>query len=200
MRLELPRSILDEKVIPVARRIDPNHAERLAEVLLAGGLSTLEITVEGEFGVASIAAVADSPLTVGAGTVTSLNMARAAVDAGARFVVAPHFDADVVAWANRQGIPVVPGGLTPTEVWTAWSSGASGVKVFPATTGGPGHLRSLLGPYPDLRLVPSGGIDGTNAAGFLEAGAVAVAVGGWLTASSDWALVADRVSQLREVV
>lgn len=200
MRIELPESIRTERVIPVARRLDADRAVRLVESLMVGGLSTLEITVEASGGLDSIKAVAESGATIGAGTVTSIRQAVGAVEAGAAFVVSPHLDIEVVEWARRQAVPYIPGAFTPTEVWAAWSRKPAAVKVFPASTGGAGHIRSLLGPYPDAVLVPTGGIDASNAAGFLAAGAVAVGVGTWLTGGADWGLVSERAAELREVV
>lgn len=200
MRLELPGPIRTERIIPVARGLDAAHAVRLGEALMAGGLSTLEVTLEGPSGIAPIEALADSEMLVGAGTVTSVAQAQAAVEAGAAFLVSPHVDVGVIEWAARNRVPHLPGALTPTEVWRAWRTGVAAVKIFPASTCGPGHIRSLLGPFPDLVLVPTGGIDGSNAAAFLANGAVAVGVGTWLTGTDDWDLVTERAVLLREVV
>ena len=200
MRIELPESIRTERVIPVARGLDAARGLELATALAAGGLSTLEITLEGSSGIEAIAAVAGSDLTVGAGTVTSVEQAALAMEAGASFLVSPHVDRTLIEWAASQRVPYLPGGFTPTEIWEAWSQGVAAVKVFPASTGGPAHLGRLLGPYPEVALVPTGGVDASNVADFLAAGAVAVGVGTWLTGAADLALVRERATRIREVV
>jgi 2-dehydro-3-deoxyphosphogluconate aldolase/(4S)-4-hydroxy-2-oxoglutarate aldolase len=107
--------------------------------------------------------------------------ARAAIDAGARFIVSPGFDAGVVAWCREQGIAVFPGALTPTEVIAAWRAGADMVKIFPASAvGGAAYLRALKGPLPGVEMIPTGGVSAANAADFIHAGAAAIGVGGEL--------------------
>lgn len=199
--MTLPEPILEERVIAVARGLDAHSAPRLATALAAGGLHTVEVTVEGGAGFEAIEAVAGGELVVGAGTVVTVEQAIRAVAAGARFIVSPHFDVAVVEWALAEGVPVVPGALSPTEVASAWRLGPAAVKIFPANLGGPEYLRSLRGPYPDLALVPTGGVDSGNVAAFLAAGAVAVGVGGWLTSHDDLDLVTERAAELlRQVV
>lgn len=199
--MTLPEPILEERVIAVARGLDAQSAPRLATALAAGGLHTVEVTVEGGAGFEAIEAVAGGELVVGAGTVVTVEQAIRAVAAGARFIVSPHFDVAVVEWALAEGVPVVPGALSPTEVASAWRLGPAAVKIFPANLGGPEYLRSLRGPYPDLALVPTGGVDSGNVAAFLAAGAVAVGVGGWLTSHDDLDLVTERAAELlRQVV
>lgn len=200
MRPELPSRIRSERVIPVARGLDATRAVQLAEALATGGLSVLEVTLESSHGIDAIRALAESDVTVGAGTVTSVAQAVSALEAGAEFLVSPHLDRELVEWASRNEVVHLPGGYTPTEVWNAWSMEVAAVKVFPAASGGAGHIRSLLGPYPNLVLVPTGGVDASNASEFLNAGAAAVGVGTWLTGSRDWGLVSERAAQLREVV
>lgn len=200
MRPHLPESVLSQKVIPVARGLDAKRALNLADGLLAGGLSTIEVTIEEEGGVEAIAALQGGPMTIGAGTVTSIAQAVSAVAAGATFLVCPHFDSALVEWSIEKWVPLVPGGFTPTEVSNAWSSLVPAVKVFPAFVGGPAFIRSLLGPYPDVQLIPTGGIDGENTGSYLAAGAVAVGVGGWLTGHDDMSIVEARAIQLRNAV
>jgi 2-dehydro-3-deoxyphosphogluconate aldolase/(4S)-4-hydroxy-2-oxoglutarate aldolase len=135
-------------------------------------------------------------MTVGAGTVITVDEAVDAVSAGASFLVSPHLDRRLLEWARANEIAFLPGGLTPTEIASAWGRGAAAVKVFPASVGGPGYLRSLLAPYPDLILVPTGGVDGDNVAAYLAAGAAAVGVGGWLTSHADLDVVIARARLL----
>jgi 2-dehydro-3-deoxyphosphogluconate aldolase/(4S)-4-hydroxy-2-oxoglutarate aldolase len=115
---------------------------------------------------------------IGIGTVTGVAQLTAAVDAGAHYLVTPITDPDLVEVANRAGVPIVPGGLTPTELFAAWRAGAAAVKIFPASQVGPGYLTDLRGPFPDIAAVPSGGVDLEGAAAWLHAGAAAVSVGG----------------------
>lgn len=194
--MTLPPTVLTEKVIPVARGLDAGSAPELARALSAGGIHTLEITVEGGRGIEAIAAASGSDMTVGAGTVVSITQAERAIDAGAEFLVSPHLDPDLLQWALGREVVMIPGGLTPTELFMAWGHQPSAVKVFPAHIGGPEYVKSLLGPYPDLALIPTGGVDADNAAAYLEAGAVAIGVGGWLTAHQDMGTVTERAGRL----
>jgi 2-dehydro-3-deoxyphosphogluconate aldolase/(4S)-4-hydroxy-2-oxoglutarate aldolase len=115
---------------------------------------------------------------IGVGTVTDNAQLAAAVRAGAHYLVTPISDPDLVDAAIRAGVPIVPGGLTPTELFGAWRAGAAAVKIFPANQVGPGYLQDLRGPFPDIAAIPSGGVDLLGAAAWLKAGAAAVSVGG----------------------
>lgn len=194
--MTLPEAVLGGRVIPVARHLDATRAPIVVDALARGGINVIEITVEGEGGLDAIAAIAGDEVMVGAGTVVSVSQAHRAVEAGARFLVSPHYDPALSVWADDHGVPLIPGELSPTEIVTAWGHRPPAVKVFPAHVGGPGYLRSLLDPFPDLALVPTGGIDGANAAAYLEAGAVAVGVGGWLTSHEDMSVVTQRARLL----
>lgn len=194
--LRLPDVVLAERVIPVARGLDGLSAPILVDALQAGGIHSIEITVEGQGGFEAIAAVAGGETTVGAGTIVTVSQASRAVDAGAGFLVSPHLDMALLDWARAREVPLIPGALTPTEIAMAWRHQPPAVKVFPAHLGGPGYVNSLLGPYPDLALIPTGGVDGDNASEYLAAGAVAIGVGSWLTAHPDATEVAERASYL----
>jgi len=199
--MKLPGAVLEQRVIPVARGLDARSAPILAEALCGGGISSIEVTVEGEGGFDAIEAIAGGDMVVGAGTILTVQQAAKAVAAGASFLVMPHLDIELIEWASTQDVPLVPGALTPTEVMTAWRWQPPAVKVFPAHIGGPEYLRSLRGPFPDLALIPTGGIDAGNVSAYLDAGAVAVGVGGWLTAHDDPALITQRAIELmRQVV
>jgi 2-dehydro-3-deoxyphosphogluconate aldolase / (4S)-4-hydroxy-2-oxoglutarate aldolase len=197
--MSLPDVICRERVIPVARGLDATSAPRMVDALLAGGINTIEITVEAPGGMDAIASVA-SRLAVGAGTVVSVGQALSAVAAGATFLVCPHVDEELLAWASASAVPLIPGAFTPTEIATAHRHRPPAIKVFPASIGGPGYVRSLLGPYPDLELIPTGGVDADNIAGYLAAGAVAAGVGGWLTGLEDHAEVTRRAARLVDAV
>jgi 2-dehydro-3-deoxyphosphogluconate aldolase / (4S)-4-hydroxy-2-oxoglutarate aldolase len=194
--MTLPPSVLAERLIPIARGLDAASAPRLVSALGSGGIHTIEITVEAAGGLDAISSVVGVEVTVGAGTIVSVHQASQAVDAGAEFLVSPHLDPELLDWAKTAGVPLIPGALTPTELVTASQHQPPAVKLFPAHVGGPDYVRSLLAPYPDLRVIPTGGVDGINAGDYLAAGAVAVGVGGWLTAHADMALVTERARQL----
>lgn len=192
--------ILAERVIPVARRLTAGRAPGLAAALAQGGVTSLEVTMESGDALAAITAVAGTGTTVGAGTVMTIEEGRSAIDAGASFLVSPHLDLRLVEWALDSGIPYLPGVMTPTEAAVAISKGVTTVKLFPAEFGGPGMIRGLRGPFPQLALVPTGGITADNAAEFIAAGAVAVGVGSWLTGGEDLSVVAERSRLLRSAV
>lgn len=199
-RPSLPAEITEQRVIAVARRLSPGQIEVLTAALAGSGIGVLEVTLDGDDAIATIERLNGSGLLVGAGTVMSVRQAAAAVEAGASFVVSPHTDDAIVAWAVDNHVPVMPGALTPTEIARAWDLGCSAVKLFPASLGGPGLLRTLRGPFAQVAFVPTGGIDADNAAEFLDAGAVAVGVGSWLTGSEDRSVVESRAAALADAV
>jgi 2-dehydro-3-deoxyphosphogluconate aldolase/(4S)-4-hydroxy-2-oxoglutarate aldolase len=132
---------------------------------------------------------------IGAGTILTIEAAARAVDAGAAFLVMPHVDADLVTWAADRGIPALPGCATPTEALVAWRAGATAIKLFPASVAGPAFVRELRGPFPDIPVVPTGGVTIENAPTFIAAGAVAVGLGGWLIGDGQPAGVTNRARQ-----
>lgn len=171
-------------IIPIVRTETRELARRAAEALVLGGADVVEITL----GVPDAAGLIQeldvrfgASVTIGAGTVLSVEDARVCLDAGARFLVAPTFDAAVVRFARERDVAIVPGALTPSEVAAAWAGGATLVKVFPCSAlGGPGYLAALREVLPEVRLVPTGGVTLENLAAYLEAGACAFGVAGEL--------------------
>ena len=121
-----------------------------------------------------------SDVVVGAGTIVTPGRLEAALGAGAEFLVAPTLDLAIVEQAIDRGVPVIPGAYSPTEIALAWDSGATFVKVFPVSSLGPSHIRELRGPLREIELIATGGVDATNIAAYLDAGCVAVGVGGAL--------------------
>lgn len=168
-------------VVAILRGIGPDAAIDVAEALQAGGISAIELTADSPGVLEAIETVADafsrSELIVGVGTVLDAQTARSAMLAGAEFVVSPCVREDVVDICNRHGVVVAPGALTPTEAITAYETGADLVKLFPAGTVGPEHVRALSGPLGQLPLMPTGGVDLDNVGAFIEAGANCVGVG-----------------------
>jgi 2-dehydro-3-deoxyphosphogluconate aldolase/(4S)-4-hydroxy-2-oxoglutarate aldolase len=176
--------LLDAGLIPILRLRDQEVALAAGEAMANAGLRAVEVTagVPGAADViAKLAASLDgSQVLLGAGTVLSPEQAEEFVQAGARFLVSPILDPNVMDAARRLGVPHVPAGFTPTEIYTAHRSGAPVVKLFPSAPVGPGYLTALLGPFPDLKVIPTGGLDAESAVAFIRAGAVAVGVGGKL--------------------
>lgn len=172
--------VLDGGVVAILRADSGEQLVRVAEALYEGGIDVIEVTftVPGVLGILS--AVRDSlgdKILLGAGTVLDAESARAAMLAGAEFIVCPTVNLDVIRMCRRYDKLVMPGALTPTEVLTAWEAGADIVKVFPADVGGPGYLKALHGPLPQVKLLPTGGVNLETLAGFFAAGACAVGLG-----------------------
>lgn len=176
-----------ERVVAVLRAASPDDLLEVAGALREGGVRCLEFTLTSPGAVGMIRRVSrelGDNVLLGAGTVLNAIEAEEAMEAGAKFLVSPSLKLEVIHAAKRYGVPVMPGAFTPTEVLTAWEAGADVVKVFPCGQLGPSYLRDLHGPFPDIPLMPTGGITVENAAAYLEAGAVAVGVGGNLTRRS----------------
>lgn len=202
-RPPIPPAVLAGRVIAIGRNLEPERAVRIGETLAQAGVPAFEVTLQGSAAFDAIGAVRAAlgdRLLVGAGTVLDVAGAAAAVDAGASFLVMPVTDVDVIAWAVGRGVPVFPGALSPTEVLTAWRAGASAIKLFPASVGGAALLRELRGPFPDIPLMPTGGITAENARGLIDTGAVAVGVGGWLVGAPDEATLRQRADALMAAV
>jgi 2-dehydro-3-deoxyphosphogluconate aldolase / (4S)-4-hydroxy-2-oxoglutarate aldolase len=186
------QAIRRHRLVAVLRRVSPRDALlALVGDLADAGVRCFEITLDAPDAGDDLRAVRaalgerhDGPFVVGAGTVLSVTHLDAAVNAGADFAVAPVLSLPILHAATERDLPFVPGALTPTEIRTAWDAGATFVKLFPASAVGPALVRELRGPLPDIELVPTGGVDGSNAAAFLAAGAVAVGIGGAITRAS----------------
>lgn len=168
-------------IIPVIRAPSADAAVAVVEARLQAGLRVAEITMTVPNAIDAIRAVAKrfpGEVLVGAGTVTDAQTAKQAIDAGASFIVSPCLVPEVIDAAHRADVPVLPGALTPGEVFEAFRLGGDMVKVFPAqSVGGAAYLRALRGPFPDIPLVPTGGVTLENVAEMFKAGAAAVGVG-----------------------
>ena len=179
-------------VIPVVTIEDAASAPALVLTLLASGLTHIEITLRTPAALDALTAASGSGAVLGAGTVTTAAEATRAISAGAQFVVSPGLDEGVVRRCQGAGVPVLPGVATPTEVMTARSWGLRAVKVFPvASMGGVGFVRSLSAVWPDLDLVPTGGVTLADASDYLAVPAVAAVAGSWmvpteLVRGADW--------------
>lgn len=168
-------------LIPVlrARSVEIGHA--LVDAMMTGGVTIVEVTMTVPNALTLIRELKQlhgNSLLLGSGTVTDAAQAAATIEAGAEFVVSPSLHPDVIARTKEMGKISIPGALTPTEVITAWRAGADYVKIFPCSAmGGASYLKSLLAPFPELKLIPTGGVTLQTAADFLKAGACALGVG-----------------------
>lgn len=185
---EVLAALRDGGIVPVIRADSADTALRIVDALVSGGISTLEITMTVPDAIGAIKAVADrfgSSVLLGAGTVTSRALAEGSLDAGAVFLVTPCVVPDVIAVAKERDVVVLPGAMTPTEVFTAWSAGGDIVKIFPASNvGGASYLKALKGPFPQIPLCPTGGVNLQTIGEFVKAGASAVGVGGELVSKA----------------
>jgi 2-dehydro-3-deoxyphosphogluconate aldolase/(4S)-4-hydroxy-2-oxoglutarate aldolase len=174
-------TMVSEGLIPVVRVASASEAIDVADAIKEGGVSFIEITmsVQGAIDVIKeLTAKYRDEIIMGAGTVLDAETGRAALLAGAQFIVSPTLNLDLIELAHRYSAVVIPGAMTPTEILTAWNAGADMVKVFPAgQLGGPGYIKALRGPLPQILLVPTGGVDLQNAGPFIQAGATALGVG-----------------------
>ncbi|HVS06158.1 MAG TPA: bifunctional 4-hydroxy-2-oxoglutarate aldolase/2-dehydro-3-deoxy-phosphogluconate aldolase [Candidatus Dormibacteraeota bacterium] len=199
-RPRIPEEIHASRVIAIGRRLEPNSIPQVAEALVAGGVRAFEVTLDSPDAIDAIRSLAerhtDGSLLVGAGTVLDVASAAAAVQAGARFLVSPHTDLELIDWAVSRRMPFFPGAFTASEILAAWRAGASAVKLFPASAVGPAYVREMRGPLADVPLIPTGGVTLENAAAFIAAGAVAVGVGSWLTAGATRDVIRQRAAQM----
>src|SRR5580698_7268214 len=180
MSIEIQKQLTASGLIPVLRCAGKD-AFALVEAMVAGGVTVIEVTmtVPGVMDVLrDLKRSYGSRLLLGSGTITNAAQCAETIEAGAEFVVSPSLHLDVIAKTKELGKVSIPGGLTPTEVITAWNAGADFVKVFPCSAvGGASYLKSLKAPFPELQLIPTGGVTQQTAADFLKAGARALGVG-----------------------
>ena len=171
-------------LVPIVRAPSPEDALLAAEAIIAGNIGILEITMTVPKAIQVMEKVADKfgdKVLLGAGTILDPETGRAALLAGAQFIVTPSLNLQVIELARRYSKPCMPGALTPTEIVTAWQAGADLVKIFPCgPVGGAKYIKALKGPFPQIEFVPTGGVDLETTPEFIKAGAAAVAVGGEL--------------------
>ena len=206
---EILNHLLLEKVVAIVRLDSGEKLVQVADALKKGGVTVIEFTCSTPGAldmVKETSARFGEDVLLGAGTVLDPETARAAILAGAEFIVTPTVNLETIAICKRYGKPVVTGAMTPTEMLTVWEAGADLVKVFPASNiGGPDYIKAVLAPLPQLRLVPTGGVSADNAAQYLKMGAAAVAVGGNLVnkkavANGDWDTITAEAQRLVAVV
>ncbi len=172
--------ILEHKVVAIVRGADPKSLLKIAHALHAGGVRMMEITLNSPGALASIAEISqamDGQLLVGAGTVLDPETARAALLAGAKYIISPTLNKKTIRMTKRYGAISIPGAYTATEILKAYEFGGDIIKVFPASAGGPGYFRDIAGPLPFIPLMPTGGVSLENMRSFAEAGAAAFGLG-----------------------
>mgnify|MGYP001017258366 CR=1 FL=1 len=192
--------MLETGVVAIVRLDSSENLVRVAEAIAEGGVRHIEFTMTTPGALRTLEEVSGrlgGDVVFGAGTVLDSESARAAILAGARFIVAPNLNPDVIRLCNRYGVVSMPGALTPTEILQAWEAGADVVKVFPCNMFGPGYLSAVLAPLPQVRLAPVGGVDADNVSAYIRAGAACVGVGSSLVsnrlvAGGDWAALTER--------
>jgi len=188
--------IKSEKVVALIRADSSDGLLDCARALAAGGLTSIELTMTtpGAIRLLEQAATELPDFLFGLGTVLDAETARAGILAGAAFIVTPALRPDVITVCRRYSVPICCGALTPTEVLCAWEAGADAVKVFPAEFFGPAYIKSLKAPFPQIDLVPTGGVTAANVGEFLKAGATATAAGSSLVEAkalkeNNWAAI-----------
>jgi len=205
-------------IIPIAVIDDPGKAVPLGRAILDAGLDLVEITMRTERAMGAIRVVSKElpEMLVGAGTVFSVPVAKEALSAGARFIVSPHLDEEIVTYCARKNIVSIPGVFTPSEVQRAIKAATTGrrqrsikdlplvIKVFPASTGGPGHITAMKAVFPDVKFLPLGGVNAGNLAEYIKAGAWAVG-GTWickrdLIEASNFAKISDLVREALQII
>ena len=195
-------------VVAVLRADRPDALVEVAQAIGRGGIGAVEITMTTPGALDVIGECAnrlEGEFLLGAGTVLDPETARAAILAGAEYIVTPTMNPDVITLCRRYDKIVIPGALTPTEILTAWECGADIVKVFPASAVGPRYFKDVKGPLPQIDLMPTGGVDLENAGDFIRAGACAIAVGGNLVdraavAAGDWQTLTDTARKYVDAV
>jgi 2-dehydro-3-deoxyphosphogluconate aldolase/(4S)-4-hydroxy-2-oxoglutarate aldolase len=178
---EILAFITEVGIVPIVRTSSAEGAIQAVEAIYAGGVRAAEITMTVPGALHALEKLADrfgGKLILGAGTVLDPETARACMLAGAEFFVTPSLRLSTIEMAKRYSKVICPGALTPTEVLTAWEAGADAVKIFPCgNVGGPKYIKALKGPFPQIEMIPTGGVNLETTGEFLKAGACAVAVG-----------------------
>ncbi|MFW6156104.1 MAG: bifunctional 4-hydroxy-2-oxoglutarate aldolase/2-dehydro-3-deoxy-phosphogluconate aldolase [Armatimonadota bacterium] len=207
-RLETMNWIMDCGMAAVIRAKSSDHLMQVADAIKEGGVDVIEVTMTTPNALEVIEEVAEKygdQVLIGVGSVLDAETCRMAILSGAEFVVGPCLDREMIEMAHRYDKPVLPGAFTPTEIKQAWDWGADMVKVFPASVGGPSYFKAILGPLPQIRLVPTGGVNINTTPEFLRAGAVALCAGSALVdkqavAEGRFDVVTDTARKFREAI
>ncbi|OQC46866.1 MAG: KHG/KDPG aldolase [Candidatus Marinimicrobia bacterium ADurb.Bin030] len=207
-RQTITAKLIESGLVAVIRLDSGEKLPGIISALRQGGINALEITMTTPGALAIIknfAAQTGKDFLIGAGSVLDAETARLAILNGAQFIVGPIFNPEVVQMCHRYDRPAIPGALTPTEILTAWEQGADLVKVFPTTALGPSYIKDILGPLPQVKLLPTGGVTLENAAEFIRSGACCLGVGTALLnkkmiAADDWQALAKHAEAFRSAV
>jgi 2-dehydro-3-deoxyphosphogluconate aldolase / (4S)-4-hydroxy-2-oxoglutarate aldolase len=182
-KAEILEKIHSNIVVPVLRADSAKESIEIAEAIISVGIKSLEVTMTVPNALNVIKDLSEkfgNETLIGAGTVLDVETAEKCLEAGAKFIVTPCLIVEVIEFCNWKDVPVLAGSFTPTEVFTAWKSGADVVKIFPASVGGADYLKALKAPFPQIKMMPTGGVSLKNAEDFLKAGAFALGIGGEL--------------------
>jgi 2-dehydro-3-deoxyphosphogluconate aldolase/(4S)-4-hydroxy-2-oxoglutarate aldolase len=175
------RKIRKTGIVPVIRAANVDEARRAVDAICEGGIDVIEITLtvpDAPRVIAELVQHCGKTVLTGAGTVTNAKQAEVCIDSGAQFLVSPGLSIPVLETARKRGVLAIPGALTPTEVMSATEAGAELIKIFPCgSAGGSKHIRALKAPFPDLHFIPTGGVNLSNAAEYIAAGAFALGIG-----------------------
>lgn len=172
------QQILQHKIVAIIRGFEANDVLNIAAALNEGGIKLIEVTLNSDDAlhlIKKLSSEFEKKMLVGAGTVLTVKDARDAIDAGAKFLISPTLDVDVITTAKNNDVVSIPGAYTPTEVFTAYKNGADIIKIFPAQT--PGYLKQVLAPLNQVLLMPTGGIDENNIREYKKAGACSFGIG-----------------------
>ncbi len=201
--------IYDTALIPIIRVESADIAFKVADAFLQGGVNIIEVTMSVPGAIDVVKQLLENygnKVLIGTGTVVDSKMAEEAIKAGSKFIVSPNYSKELIATANKHSIPIIPGALTPTEIFNAYSLGADAVKVFPCgNVGGAEYLKAIRAPLPHIPLVPTGGAELDSAGPMLEAGAFALGVGGAITdkkaiKEGKYEIITENVKKFLEIV
>ena len=202
-KTEVIEKIREVGVIPVVRADSHEKAQAIIKALIAGGIDVLEVTMTIPNAVKLIARLTGeykNAAVIGAGTVLDRQSAEKCARAGAEFIVSPILDLEIVTFCNENEIAVLPGALTPNEIFTAWKAGADLVKIFPVSaTGGASYIKAVKTVFPQIEFVPTGGINLENAADYIKSGAFAVGMGGELTGGQE-SNITEKARNIRNII
>ena len=199
--------ILDEeKIIGILRGFKAEKTRKLIEIYREQGIKFIEVTYNSPQALKIVSEYGDkSDLYIGMGTVKNRDELEKALESGAQFIVTPNYNSEVVKTAKKRGVPIISGAYTPSEIYDAYQDGADAVKLFPASVAGSGYLKSIRGPIPEVKIIPTGGIDEDNINDFLAVGAFAFGIGGGLVdkesvKNEDWEKEREKVRKLMEKI
>jgi len=205
---EVIRQLQIDKIVGIVRLNDSSNLVELAKVLQDVGVNFLEITLttpNAFNAIEKISEMLDDDFYVGAGTVTTLDLAEKAIKSGAKFIVSPNFKKEVIEISHSNSIPAMPGCLTPTEIFEAHEAGADVIKIFPSSLGGSAYLKEMRGPFPEIKFMPTGSIDRDVIVEYLKVGAFCLGIGTSMIKPDDvyqknWKNITESIAQVQEKV